>query len=177
MAAARRVVLPRRFVLLSLVCLTASGSAGLIAEVVWSRVLAAMFGSALTGTGLLLAIFMAGLGVGAAIGGRVARRNVPPLAAFGVVEVCVGLLVFATPALFRLAAPRTILFERHLSDAMAPLAPALASIVILGPIVILMGMTFPLFLAGIRGEKESLGSDAGWVYGINTFGAVAGTLL
>ena len=177
MPAAPSVVLPRRFVLLSLVCLTASGSAGLIAEVVWSRVLAAMFGSALTGTGLLLAIFMAGLGIGSAIGGRVARRRFPALAAFGVVEICVGVLVLITPALFRFAAPQTLRLEAHLSDALAPLAPALASLVILGPIVILMGMTFPLFLGGIAGGKESLGADAGWVYGINTFGAVAGTLL
>ncbi|HUP44711.1 MAG TPA: fused MFS/spermidine synthase [Thermoanaerobaculia bacterium] len=169
--------LPRRLVLLTLVCLTASGSAGLIAEVVWSRVLAAMFGSALTGTGLLLAIFMAGLGIGSVAGARVvARGRIAPLAAFGLVEITIGALVFATPALFRFVEPATLRIESRLSDAMAPLAPALASIFILGPIVVLMGMTFPLFLAGIRGRDEEVGVDAGWVYGINTFGAVAGTV-
>ena len=170
--------LPRRVVLLALLCLTASGSAGLIAEVVWSRVLAAMFGSALTGTGLLLAIFMAGLGFGSVLGGRVvARTRLAPLATFGLVEIAIGALVFVTPWLFRIAAPATLALESNFSDAVAPLAPALTSVVILGPIVILMGMTFPLFLAGIRGSDERLGADAGWVYGINTLGAVTGTVI
>jgi predicted membrane-bound spermidine synthase len=176
-AAALPSGLPRRLVLLALLCLTASGSAGLIAEVVWSRVLAAMFGSALTGTGLLLAIFMAGLGLGSVLGGRVVTRTSSPLAAFGVVEIVIGSLVFATPWLFRAVEPATLRLESHFSDSFAPLAPALASILILGPIVVLMGMTFPLFLAGIGGGDERLGADAGWVYGINTFGAVAGTML
>ena len=145
---------------------------------VWSRVLAAMFGSALTGTGLLLAIFMAGLGFGSVLGGRVVTRSrLSPLAMFGLIEIGIGILVFATPWLFRAAAPATLALESNFSDALAALAPALTSIVILGPIVILMGMTFPLFLAGIRGTDERLGADAGWVYGVNTLGAVAGTIV
>jgi spermidine synthase len=177
MPALLRAATPHQLVLLSLLCLTASGSAGLIAEVVWSRILATLFGSALPATGLLLAIFMGGLGIGSAIGGRVARGRVPPLAAFGLVELGVGTLVLATPALFRIAAPITIRLESFFPEPLVLLAPALASVVILGPIVVLMGMTFPLFLAGISEEQAELGADSGWVYGINTFGAVVGTLL
>jgi spermidine synthase len=177
MSALLRAAIPHQLVLLSLLCLTASGSAGLIAEVVWSRILATLFGSALPATGLLLAIFMAGLGIGSAIGGRIARRRIPPLAAFGLVELGVGTLVLATPALFSVAAPVTIRLESIFPESLVLLAPALASVVILGPIVVLMGMTFPLFLAGIAEEKAELGSDSGWVYGINTFGAVVGTML
>src|SRR5512133_1561117 len=66
-AARRRLALP-------LACLVLSGMAGLVAEVSWSRALAALFGSALTATGLLLAIFMGGLGLGSVLGGRFAHR-------------------------------------------------------------------------------------------------------
>ncbi|MGK2859146.1 MAG: fused MFS/spermidine synthase, partial [Thermoanaerobaculia bacterium] len=41
----------------------------------------------------------------------------------------------------------------------------------------LMGMTFPLFLCFAAQSRATLGRDSGLVYGVNTLGAVAGTLL
>ncbi|MGK2859323.1 MAG: hypothetical protein ACSLFQ_19145, partial [Thermoanaerobaculia bacterium] len=130
---------------LPLACLVVSGMAGLVAEVVWSRALAALFGSALPATGLLLAIFMGGLGAGSAIGGRVARRAKSPLATFGAVELTIGLLILATPSFFLAIEPLVKRFDVRFSDTMAPLVPALLTLPMLGPIVVLMGMTFPLF--------------------------------
>lgn len=162
---------------LPLACLVMSGMAGLVAEVVWSRALAALFGSALTATGLLLALFMGGLGAGSAIGGRIARRVRNPLAAFGAVELAIGLLILATPAFFAAVEPVVKRLDIQLSDAMAPAVPALLTLPMLGPIVVLMGMTFPLFLSFAAQSRATLGRDSGLVYGVNTLGAVAGTLL
>ena len=78
-----------------------SGAAGLVYEVVWSRAAATLFGSVLTATGSLLALFMAGLGLGSAIGARWAARVRRPLLAFGAVEVAVGCLAATTPACSR----------------------------------------------------------------------------
>ena len=162
---------------LPLACLVTSGMAGLVAEVVWSRALAALFGSALTATGLLLAIFMGGLGAGSAIGGRVAKRARNPLAAFGGVEIAIGLLILATPAFFASITPMVKRLDVRLPDALAPAVPALLTLPMLGPIVVLMGMTFPLFLAYAARSRATVGRDSGLVYGVNTLGAVAGTLL
>ena len=153
-----------------LILLTLSGMAGLIAEVVWSRQLAALFGSVLTSTGLLLALFMGGLAVGAAFGGRIADRMARPLVGYGITEMAIGILVALTPLYFRAIAPLVIRLDARVSDAVAPIVPAVFALLLIGPIVVLMGATFPLLLRHVDV------SDTGLVYGINTVGAVIGTV-
>lgn len=157
--------------------LVVSGLAGLVAEVVWARALAALFGTALPATGLLLSLFMGGLGVGAALGAKVAARTARPLAWFGAVEIAVGSLVLATPFALEAVRPWVASFDVHLPDGLALLVPAVAAVVILGPPVALMGATFPLFLAHVARGPGRLAGDSGLVYGLNTAGAVAGTLV
>lgn len=159
-----------------LVALVFSGGAGLTYEVVWSRAMAALFGSVVTATGMLLALFMGGLALGAAVGARWAARLRRPLLGFGIIETVVGLLALGTPILLRHAAPLVVRLDAGLPDALAPLVPAAASVVILGPIVVLMGATFPLFVAHASGGPDRAGADSGLVYGLNTIGAVGGTL-
>jgi spermidine synthase len=153
-----------------------SGAAGLVYEVVWSRAVATLFGSVLTATGSLLALFMAGLGLGSAVAGRWVGRLRRPLLAFGVVEVAVGALAATTPELLRGAAPLVARLDVHFPDPLAPLVPAVVSLVVLGPVVVLLGTTFPLFLAHAERGRDRLAEASGWVYGLNTLGAVAGTL-
>lgn len=163
--------------MIPLVALVFSGAAGLTYEVVWSRAMAALFGSVVTATGMLLALFMGGMAVGSALGARWAGRSRRPLAAFGTIEVAVGVLALTTPALLRWAAPLVVRLDSGLPDGLAPLVPAALSLVILGPIVVLLGATFPLFVAFVSGsDHRGAGSDTGLVYGLNTLGAVAGTL-
>ncbi len=159
-----------------LAALALSGAAGLVDEVVWSRALAVLFGSALAATGLLLGLFMAGLGAGSVVGGRWAARTRRPLALFGAAEIGIGVLVFLTPALFRWAAPLVVRWDVHLPDSLAPIVPTAVSLTILAPIIVLMGATFPLFLAHVARDPKKLAADSGKVYGINTAGAVVGTL-
>ena len=48
----------------------ASGAAGLVDQVAWLRYLALVFGNTTLATATLLAVFMAGLGLGAVLFGR-----------------------------------------------------------------------------------------------------------
>ncbi len=166
----------RLVLVLPFVGLTLSGMAGLVYEVVWSRAVVALFGSVLPATGTLLAIFMAGLGLGSALGARWAARSRRPLLVFGVVEVLVGALALATPVLLRLAAPLVRGLDVHLPDSLALLVPAALSVLVLGPIVVLLGTTFPLFLKHAARSRRDVGRISGRVYGVNTAGAVLGTL-
>ena len=160
----------------SLLLILSSGAAGLIAEVVWSRALATLFGSVLTATGLLLALFMAGLSLGSLLGGVMADRSRRPLLAYGIAEVLIGALVLVTPSYFRAIAPLVIRIDTRLPDSLAPIVPAAFSLLLLGPIVMLMGATFPFFLRHYS-TKEDVGDASGIVYGINTIGAVVGTVI
>lgn len=166
----------RAIALLPLLALALSGMAGLVDEVVWARVLSALFGSVLAATGLLMALFMACLGLGAHWGGRFAPRLKRPLVAYGLLEAAVGGLVLATPALLRALEPWILGLYRVHAPWTVNLLTAAACMAILGPVILLMGATFPVFLAwALRGDR-TLNAGTGLVYGVNTFGAVAGTL-
>ena len=55
----------------------ASGAAGLVDQVAWLRYLALVFGNTTLATATLLAVFMAGLGLGAVLFGRLSDRTAP----------------------------------------------------------------------------------------------------
>ena len=63
----------------------------------WLRLLALVFGVTVYAASTVLAGFMAGLGVGSFVAGRLAARISRPLAAFGVAEALVGITAFASP--------------------------------------------------------------------------------
>lgn len=50
-----------------------SGAAGLIYEIVWERLLELYFGVTMVSVTLIVSAYMAGLGLGSLIGGRIAR--------------------------------------------------------------------------------------------------------
>src|SRR5690242_13809881 len=60
-------------------CFFASGAAGLILEVVWSKYLSFLLGNSIYGVSTVVAAFLGGLGIGAALGGRLAARAREPL--------------------------------------------------------------------------------------------------
>lgn len=154
-----------------------TGLAGLVYEVAWSRALAALFGSVLTATGTFLALLMGGMGAGSAWGARWARRARRPLLVFGAVELAVAGMAAASPVLLDAAAPLVAALDAHLADALAPLVPAALSVLVLGPVVVLLGATFPLMVAHVARGRGSAGRHGGLVYGFNTLGAVLGTAL
>ena len=82
---------------LLLVLFFGSGVCALIYQVMWLRLLSLVFGVTVYAASTVLAGFMAGLGLGSFLGGRVAARITRPLAAFGIAEALVGITAFATP--------------------------------------------------------------------------------
>ena len=63
----------------------------------WLRLLSLVFGVTVYAASTVLASFMAGLGLGSMLAGRLASRISRPLAAFGIVEALVGITAFSTP--------------------------------------------------------------------------------
>ena len=59
--------------------------------------LSLVFGVTVYAASTVLASFMAGLGLGSMLAGRLASRITRPLAAFGIVEALVGITAFSTP--------------------------------------------------------------------------------
>ncbi|MGH7682092.1 MAG: fused MFS/spermidine synthase, partial [Candidatus Eiseniibacteriota bacterium] len=158
-------------------CFFASGSAGLILEVVWSKYLSFLLGNSIYGVSTVVAAFLGGLGIGAAVGGRFAARAKEPLLLYARLELIVAALGLATPFAYHLAQPlfaalnalflghgTAFLFLRFLVLFVALLIPTTA-----------MGATLPLLVSDrSRRDPKTSARAVARLYAINTAGAVAG---
>src|SRR5687767_784060 len=77
----------------------ASGCAALVFQVAWMRELRLIFGATTAAVAAVLAIFMAGLGIGSAVLGKRADQAVNPLRMYGILEVAIAMCAAATPLL------------------------------------------------------------------------------
>src|ERR1700704_817306 len=155
----------------------ASGFAGLGYEIVWTRQLSLALGSEMMAVLGAVAGFFAGLALGAfALDGPI-RRARSPRTAYAVLEAVIGLWGLVNVWLLPVAG-------RSLSSLLGPEpAPALlwAASFALPPLVLLpatvaMGGTLAALERMMREARGDTRVSAG-VYGANTAGAVAGTLI
>ena len=166
--------------LLFLTAYLCSGLAGLIYEVSWTRMLTLEMGRGIAASSTVLAAFMGGLALGAALAGRRASAMSPKqaLRAYAAMELAVAVLAVALPFELRALSP---LFASAYENGSAPLAFGLVrfavSIVLLLLPAMALGATFPL---AVRWFASNTGRDshrAGQLYAANTIGAAIGALL
>lgn len=146
-----------------------SGAAGLIYEIVWERLLELYFGVTMISVTLIVSAYMAGLGIGSLLGGRIARYFRNTLFLYGLLEIGI--------ALFGILSPMIIAWIGQ-STAGSPYALVfLISFLVLLIPTTLMGATLPLLTQSFVDRVEVSGQVIGLLYGINTLGAALGTLL
>jgi spermidine synthase len=156
-----------------------SGIAGLIYQVLWLRRLSIIFGVTVYAASTVLAAFMAGLAIGSLLAGRVLRRRIPALQAFGIAEVLVGVTGLASPVLLEAASAIYLALHRAAPDSLELLTVArlVCSFAILVVPTAMMGMTLPLLSAALTSSTSSSGSSVSLLYAVNTAGAMIGTLV
>jgi spermidine synthase len=127
----------------------------------------------------VLTAFMAGLALGAYVLGRQIDRRWDPLVVYGVFEIGIGVYALAVPWLFGFLEP----LSRWLWSSFSPsfytfsvLRFLFVSMVLIVP-TSLMGGTLPALSRFVTRRPEVIGLSVGSLYGLNTFGAVAGTAL
>jgi len=135
--------------------LAASGAAGLVYEVAWIKWSALVIGSTSQALALVLAVFLAGLGAGSALFGRVAARTMRPFTIYARLELCVALC--------------GVVSLRAFPYVSGPLATGL----FVAPAAFLMGGTLPLFCRGLVHTHRVL-APVGRLYALNTAGAAVG---
>jgi spermidine synthase len=126
----------------------------------------------------VLAAFMAGLGVGAALAARWADRVARPLAVYGVLEIVVGGYALAFPWMVDgLVQPLLLAVHRHLalgSGLFGALQALVVGLLLVVPTAA-MGATLPLLALLVTERARTAGDRIGLLYAVNTAGAVAGT--
>ena len=151
-----------------------SGVAALAYQVAWQRMLVIFSGADVHSATIVVAAFMAGLGLGSAGGGHVADRvsRVSSIALFAGAELAVALFGLISPTLFY-----DVLYER--AGAMPIGLGATAAVLVLALLwpTFLMGASLPLLARGLTDDLHAAGTTVGWLYGVNTLGAAFGAIV
>jgi len=162
--------------LVALICFFFSGAAGLIYEVVWTRMLTQIFGNTTYAIATVLSAFMAGLALGSYSFGRIADRGKNDFLLYGILEAGVGVYGFLVPWLFALG-QRLYIPLYGLNDSYPFLFNLLLFVLSFFLLVLptlLMGATLPVLSRFFVHSFTQLGRRVGDLYATNTMGAVLG---
>ncbi len=154
-----------------------SGFTALAAEVIWTRLLSLMFGATTYTFSLILAVFLAGLGLGSSGGAALARSLPRPRLALGWCQLALCAAIAWTAWVLTESLPYW-----PINPSIAPnpwfqfqldLVRCLYAVL---PAAVLWGASFPLALASAGAADEDPAAVVGRVYAANTLGAIVGSL-
>ncbi len=171
-----------RFLLL-LVCFFVSGFAALLYQTAWTREFAFLFGTSELAVVAVLAAYMGGLALGAAVAARLVRRLTRPVLAYGLMELGIALGALCVPLLIRGVQATYLAIAGGLDAPPESIALTTAlfhlfgAFIVLAPCTALMGATLPLLARYAVSEDSQVGPRIGVLYAVNTFGAIIGTLV
>ncbi len=159
-----------------LFCFFFSGAAGLIYQVVWTRMLTQIFGNTTYAIATVLSAFMAGLAIGSYIFGQIADRSKNDFLLYGILEAGIGVYGFVVPWFFAMAqkiyGPIFGLNESY--PFIFNLLLFCLSFVLLVFPTLLMGATLPVLSRFFVRSFADFGRRIGDLYATNTLGAVIG---
>ena len=156
-----------------------SGAAGLIYESIWVRYLGLFVGHTAYSQVLVLTIFLGGMALGAILIGQRSYKLRDPLRGYAFVELALAVIALVFHGLFLkiTAFAYDTVFPVMTGTAMLTVVKwSIAGALIL-PQAILLGMTFPLMVAGIlRRFAATPGQVISLLYCTNSLGAAGGVL-
>src|ERR1044071_8630818 len=156
-----------------------SGFWALVYQTAWLRQFRLIFGASTFATAAVLAIFLGGLGLGSALLGRRADRHPQPLRFYGNLELMIAASAALSPVLLWLIAK--VYFALGGSVVLGLFGARVVRLILstLVPAVptILMGGTLPAAARAVETNADEGRRRLALLYGMNTMGAVAGTLL
>ena len=160
-------------------CFFLSGLAGLIYEVVWARQLGLFLGITSYAHTAVITAYMAGLAAGSFYFGRRADQHPQPLKVYAWLEIGVGFYAAITPWLFTFLQSAYVGFGdvSNIGEMSGHLSRFVIALLALLVPTFLMGGTLPLLVRGFTTELSELGRMTSRFYGINTLGAMLGTVL
>lgn len=151
-----------------------SGAAALLYQVVWQRMLVIFSGADVYSSTIIVAAFMAGLGIGHLSGGQLADRfsRRANVLMFAAAELAIAVFSVFSRGLYY-----DLLYQRLGPAGLAPAVMAAILFVSLLWPTFFMGMSLPLLARAFTESIERAASTVGALYGVNTLGAAVGALV
>jgi len=148
-----------------------SGISALICQLVWQRALLTIYGSNVESVAMVVAAFLAGLGMGSIVGGWISKSARAPLVLlFGLAELGVGAYGLISLKLFDAVGALTSVQSHGLTTG------ALVFLLVFLP-TLLMGATLPLLVAHQVRDTAHVGQTVSRLYFVNTLGAALGAFI
>jgi spermidine synthase len=163
-------------------CFFLSGFAALLYQTAWMRQLSIVFGTSELAVATILAAYMAGLALGAAIAARIMHRIRRPILVYGILEATIAVSAIAVPFMLQLAG---VVYASMFGGLPQPPDASglgqsvfylVVTFVVLAVPTACMGATLPMVTRYAVHKDEDVGPRVGLLYSINTAGAIAGTL-
>ena len=154
-----------------------SGCCALGAEAIWTRLLGLLLGASVYAFAIIVAVFLAGLGIGSGIGSLISRGMTGPRRALGWCQLLAACSIAWTayslgaslpywPVNPAIGASPWFSFQLDLDRAFWALLPP----------TLFWGASFPLALEAASSEVKDGARLMGGIYAANTLGAIAGAL-
>jgi len=166
-----------------ILCFVLSGFAALLYQTAWMRQFSLVFGTSELAVAAVLAAYMGGLALGAAIAARYVHKVRRPVLFYGLLEAGIAISALAVPLLLTLL---KIFYVAVFGDQPEPVdASGLGqsffylgtAFVVLAIPTSFMGATLPLLTKYVVKSEEQIGPRVGLLYATNTIGAVGGTVV
>jgi spermidine synthase len=155
-----------------------SGAAGLVYEVTWARSLGLVFGTSHLAVTTVLAVYMGGQALGSAIFGRRADLTDRPLRLYGLLELGIAASALAFLGLMKIYPwlyPPIVRVAEKNGFYMTAVRTGFAVAAMIIPTT-LMGGTLPVLTRFVARRADGVANQLSFLYGLNTAGAVFGTL-
>jgi predicted membrane-bound spermidine synthase len=144
-----------------------SGTAALIYQICWQRLLFEGFGVDIESVTIVVSTFMFGLGLGALAGGEIADRYPSRvILLFATIEFATGAFGAFSPYLIRAVSAATV------NRSLATIAAVNFGLLLIP--TTLMGATLPVLVTYVVRRYRNLGVSVGVLYFANTLGAAFG---
>src|SRR3989344_710494 len=155
-----------------------SGAAGLVYQIVWTRMLLVIFGTTTNSVVAVVSAFMAGLALGSFLVPKLFLYFRKPLVLYAALELMIGISALLTPFVFTLVTGiYASLFPNIPNGAtLLVLKFSLISLSLL-PATIAMGATLPVLVRYVTHTlHQDVGRAVSLLYAVNTFGALVGVV-
>ena len=151
----------------------ASGLTSLGYQVTWTRLLSSGTGGLTYVFTVILALFLVGIALGAAVFNVVRGRIRDPVRFLAWTQFAVAVLAMAGLVLV-ISQPHELDPSRPFQSIAALFGSAVLAVL---PVTIAMGIAFPTSSELLRDERDRAGSASGWLLAANTAGAILGSLV
>lgn len=155
-----------------------SGVSGLIYQIVWTRLLVLVFGNTMLATSTVLSAFMGGLAAGSYVLGKyIDQKPRSLIRVYAVLEAGVGIFALLFPLVLDAGTPLYMWLYKGAATNIVTLnlVRFFVCFLIIGIPTFLMGGTLPVLIKRFTSVESKIGFETGFLYGLNTIGAVLGT--